>query len=125
MISLFFIVMQIAIAAIGVGKPEECAMSSARLLTSEGKDDLWSIGIRFPPLVETALDKILLHQRYGILPTAICPIRILKQKKTESPEERLIAATNKMAIPGPGKSQRNSSGETPQPTAKTPLMEIA
>ena len=119
------LLMKIILAAIGIGKPEECGTLSSRILHTEGKDDLWSIGIKFPPVVETGLDKILLGQRYGILPTAICPVRFLKQRGTVSAEEKLVSATNKMMIPGPGKSLRKSSGSTPQPGAKAPLMEIS
>ena len=112
------LLMKIILAAIGVGTLEECGTNPSRMLTAEGKEDLYSIGLRFPPLVETALDKILLQQRYGILPTAICPVRFLKQRKTETPEERLVSATNNLKMAGPGKSQRSSSGSTPKPVAK-------
>ena len=110
---------KIILAAIGVGKPEECGTSQSRILTTEGKEDLWSVGLKFPPLVETALDKILLNQRYGVLPTAICPVRILKQRKTASAEERLIEAARNMKMqPGRGKSPRDSDGSTPKPAEK-------
>ena len=112
------LLMKIILAAIGVGQLEECGTAPSRMLTAEGKEDLYSFGLRFPPLVETALDKILLQQRYGILPTAICPVRFLKQRKTETPEERLISATNNLKMAGPGKSRRSSSGSTPQPATK-------
>ena len=119
------LLLKIILAAIGIGKREECETLSSRIIHTEGKDDLWSIGIKFPPVVETGLDKILLGQRYGILPTAICPVRFLKQRGTVSAEEKLVSATSKMVIPGPGKSQRKSSGTTPQSVAKAPLMEIS
>ena len=110
---------KIILAAIGVGKPEECGTSPSRILTTEGKEDLWSVGLKFPPLVETALDKILLNQRYGVLPTAICPVRILKQRKTASAEERLVEAARNMKMhPGRGKSPRDSDGSTPKPAEK-------
>ena len=113
----------IILAAIGAGKPEDCGTFSSRVLSTEGKEDLWSVGLKFPPLVETALDKILLSQRYGVLPTAICPVRILKQKKTGVAEEKLVEATLNLKVqPGRGKSPRNSDGSTPKPAEKGPSM---
>ena len=100
-----------------------------RLLRSEDKENLWSLTFKFPPVVETALDNILLGEKYGILPTAICPVRFLKQRKSETPEQKLIEATNRMkvqstVVPGRGKSTRSSDGETPQPHSKaTPVMD--
>ena len=103
---------------------EHPEISGGRLLSTAGKEDLWSVGFRFPPLVETALDNILLNQKYGILPTAICPVRFLKQRKSETPEEKLVEATNRMNVqtnPGRGKSPRSSDGSTPQPKPKVAL----
>ena len=78
-------------------------ISRGRILSTDGKEDLW----RFLSLTETALDNILLNQRYGILPTAVCPVRLLKQKRAETPEEKLIEATSQMKVqPGRGKSPR-------------------
>ena len=105
-----------------VDEPQKCEIFGGRLLRSEEKDNLWSVTFKVPKLVETALDNILLGQRYGILPTAICPVRFLKQKNAETTEEKLIEATNELKVqdkqPGRGKSPRNSDGETPQPQTK-------
>ena len=114
----------IILAAIGVGKQEDCDISPPRILTAEGKEDLWSIALKLPPTVEVALDKILLNQRYGTLPTAICPVKVLKQKRTTTAEERIIEATRNMAMyPGRGKTARDSDGSTPKPIEKGPTME--
>ena len=112
--------LKIVLSAINVDTPEESTIFGGRLQETEGKEDLWAASFKFPPLVETALDKILLGQRYNVLATAICPVKFLKQKKAETQEEKLIKATTRMNVQsgansGRGKSPRSgsSSGDTP------------
>ena len=103
-------------------------ISGGRMLSTAGKEDLWSVNLRFPSLTETALDTILLNQRYGILPTAVCPVRLLKSKKSETPEEKLVEAASRMNVkthPGRGKSPRESDGSTPKPAEKGATMDTA
>ena len=117
------LLLEIILAAIGGGKTEDCDTLPSRIIHTEGKDDLWSIGIKFPPAVETRLDEILLGQRYGVLPTAICPVRFLKQRGNVSEEEKLVAATSNMALPRPDKRLRQSNGSTTYPAEKEQMLD--
>ena len=58
----------------------------------------YSLGVKLPAELEAALDRIILGQRFGILPTALCAVKIFKQKKSMTPEERLARETAAMGI---------------------------
>ena len=93
---------EIIMFALGVDKlsslMHECGTYSSRYLKQDGKPDQWCLGIMLVPMLESRLDKIILDERFGTLPTAVCPVRILKQKNTMSKEDLLAARMNATGI---------------------------
>lgn len=62
------------------------------------KPRVYTLGLKLPADLEASLDRIILGQRFGILPTALGPVQIFKQKKTMTPEERLARETALLGI---------------------------
>ena len=93
---------EIIMYAIGINKSnilmEECGIASSRVIKQEGKPLQWSLGLKLVPMAESRLDKIILDERFGILPTALCPVKILKQKNTVTKEDLLAVKTKEMGI---------------------------
>ena len=95
---------EIILYALGANKDnigrasEDFDTISSRYIKQDAKPPLWSMGLKLTPDIESKLDKIIIDERYGILPTALCPVRILKQKKSPTPEDRIVQETEAMQI---------------------------
>ena len=77
-----------------------CKIYSSFLFQEGRREDLWKIGAKFPTVLETKLDAILRGEKFGILPTAITGVRVLKKQSSTTGEERISRALKKTAIGG-------------------------
>ena len=120
----------VIIDAIGIRNGSDlarnCEYYSSFLFQEKGKDDLWKAGLKLPPQVEAMLDTILMGEKFGILPTAITSVRVLKKQNSLSVEKRLAGQVAKMAVgtqdrsdsTDPTKRNRSSSGGRSSSAAK-------
>ena len=109
-----------AVMAALEGQREEAELSkiySSFLHQEKGKEDMWKVGFKFPTLLETKMDKILRGENFGILPTAVTNVRVLKKQNSTTEEERISQAMKKADIGGKGAQNAASSatGNPPQP----------
>ena len=90
---------------------EECSIYSSFLFQERNRDNMWKIGIKLPIELETQLDSYLKGEKFGIIPTAITGVRVLKKQNSKTLEEKLsqmkMAAANST---GESKRGRSSSG---------------
>ena len=89
---------------------KEVPLYSSFLHEEKNGQEMWKCGMKFPALLETKLDAILQGEKFGILPTAITSIRVLKKQSSGSGEARISRAMMKTSIAGP--SQRSGSTDS-------------
>ena len=71
-------------------KDEDCCqIYSSFLFQDKPREDMWKIGVKFPTLLETKMDAVLRGEKFGILPTAITSIRVLKKQNSTMEEDRI------------------------------------
>lgn len=91
---------------------KSCDMYSSFLFEDKGRDNLWKVGFKFPPLVETQMDSALKGEKFGVLPTAITGVRVLKKQNSTTLEEELSRAMRKTALAPTGGSNRSRSRDS-------------
>ena len=79
---------------------ERCQIYSSFLFQDKPREDMWKIGVKFPTLLETKMDSILRGEKFGILPTAIASVRVLKKQNSTTVEEEISQALKKAEIGG-------------------------
>ena len=87
---------------------EECSIYSSFLFQERNRDNMWKIGIKIPIELETQLDAHLNGEKFGIIPTAIIGVRVLKKQNSKTLEEQL--SQMKMESKR-GRSSSGSGGE--------------
>ena len=66
-----------------------CRIYSSFLFQDKSREDMWKMGVKFPTLLETKMDAILRGEKFGILPSAITSIRVLKKQNSTMEEDRI------------------------------------
>ena len=104
------------LAAIGGDKNvkeshKDCQLYSSFLHQEKNRDEMWKIGVKFPTLLETQLDAILQGEKFGILPTAITNVRVLKKQNSGSGEARISRAMKKTNL-GHSRSDSTKRGRS-------------
>ena len=100
-----------------------CHIYSSFLFQEKVREDMWKIGIKFPTVLETKMDATLRGEKFGILPTAITSVRVLKKQNSSTEEEKISQALKKTelepsrspsrSLSRDSKRGRNESGEDP------------
>ena len=88
---------------------EDCPFYSSFLHQEKNKEDMWKAGMKFPTLLETKLDALLQGEKFGILPTGITGLRVLKKQGSGTKEERISRQLKKTNI---GTHQRAGSTDS-------------
>ena len=107
-------ILDLVLWAIGILKDspdaKSCKIHSSRVIKTEGKEDQWTVALRLPLTVEAMIDNTLMGQRFGFLPTAIGPMKVLKQAKGKTGEEALIRSTQSMDVNGTKRQRESPNG---------------
>ena len=89
---------------------KDVPLYSSFLHEEKNGQEMWKCGMKFPALLETQLDAIMQGEKFGILPTAITSIRVLKKQNSSTGEARISRAMMKTTIAGP--PQRSGSTDS-------------
>ena len=90
-------------------EPKDCQVYSSFLHQERNKEDMWKIGMKFPTLLETKLDAILQGEKFGILPSAITGLRVLKKQSSGTREGHISRALKKTNLGPPSRSGSTDS----------------
>ena len=93
----------------------ECAVYSSFLFEEKNRDNMWKMGIKFPFEMESTMDSYLKGEKFGILPTAITGVRVLKKQTSKAMDKKLsqikMSARNPSTDSKRGRSSSGGGGE--------------
>ena len=71
--------------------PKDVPLYSSFLHEEKSGAEMWKCGMKIPALLESQLDALLQGEKFGILPTAITSMRVLKKQDSKLPGEARIS----------------------------------